>query len=172
MGIQELKTLHHICELERTQLLTISGRSAQSPQLSGGLLTGTSKNFLFVEGHTTWLCDCPQFLSPLCEADTCVDRIPINYQDTVVYFVPITRQTSEYETPISCDNNQQKVIALDLDSDEPYVLTLKPVLRATPMLFGPKQTQPAIRPKTFTAQETRNYSNAGLANFLESCLNH
>ena len=89
-----------------------------------------------------------------------------------MYIVPLTRQTSGYDTPISWDYNPQKVIALDLDSDEHCVLTPKPVLRATPMLFGPKQIQPAVRPKTFTAKETRNYSIAELANFFESCFVH
>ena len=34
--------------------------------------------------------------------------------------------------------NPQNVIALDLDSDEHYVLTPKPVLRATPKLVSTK----------------------------------
>ena len=38
MTVQELNTLHTICELERTQLLTILAMSVKNPQLAGFLL--------------------------------------------------------------------------------------------------------------------------------------
>ena len=62
MTVQELNTLHTICELERTQLLTILAMSVTNPQLAGFLLTGNRSNFLYVEGSTAWLYDCPHFL--------------------------------------------------------------------------------------------------------------
>ena len=40
MSIQELKTLHHICELERTQLLSILAMAVQNPQLAGYIFYG------------------------------------------------------------------------------------------------------------------------------------
>ena len=170
MSLQELNTLHYICELERTQLLTILAMSVQNPQLAGFLLTGNRSNFLYVEGSTAWLYDCPHFLSPLYEGDKCFDRIPIYYRDTVMFIDPITRQTFNYATPISCDNNPQNVIALDPDLDEHYVLTPKPVLRANPKLFKPNQIQTAISPNTFTAQDAGIYSNAELTNFWNRVL--
>ena len=63
--VQELNTHHTVCELERNQLLTILAMSVQKPQLAGFLLTGNRSNFLYVEGSTAWLYDCPRFLSPL-----------------------------------------------------------------------------------------------------------
>ena len=50
---------------------------------------------------------------------------------------------------------------------EHYVLKREPVLRATPMLFEPKQVQSAISPNTLTAQAAGNYSNAEINKFLE-----
>ena len=79
MTVQELNTLHTVCELERTQLLTILAMSVKNPQLAGFLLTGNRSNFLYVEGSTAWLYDCPHFISPLCRADKCFDRIPKHY---------------------------------------------------------------------------------------------
>ena len=52
MTVQELNTLHTVCELERNQLLTILAISVQNPQLAGFLLTGNRSNFLYVEGST------------------------------------------------------------------------------------------------------------------------
>ena len=64
MTVQELNTLHTVCELERNQLLTILAMSVRNPQLAGFLLTGNRSNFLYVDGSTAWLYDCPHFLSP------------------------------------------------------------------------------------------------------------
>ena len=112
MTLQELNTLHTICELERHQLLTKLAMSIQNPQLAGFLLTGNPSNFLYVEGCTAWLYDCPHFLSSLYKADRRFDRIPIHYKDTLMYVDPITRQTYDYATPIPCDNSPRNIIEL------------------------------------------------------------
>ena len=39
MTVQELNSLHSVCELERNQHLTILAMSVQNPQLAGFLLT-------------------------------------------------------------------------------------------------------------------------------------
>ena len=121
MTVAELNTLHTVCELERTQLLTILAMSVKNPQLAGFLLTQNRSNFLYVEGSTAWLYDCPHFLSPLYITDKCYDRIPIHYKDTVMYVDPITRQTFTIATPIPCENNPQNIIALDPDTDQFYL---------------------------------------------------
>ena len=100
MTVQGLNTLHTICELERNQLLTRLAMSVQNPQFAGFLLTGNRSNFLYVEGSTAWLYDCPPFLSPLYKADRCFDRIPIHFKDTLMYVDPIARQIYDYATPI------------------------------------------------------------------------
>ena len=63
MTVQELNTPHTVCELERNQNLIILAMSVQNPQIAGFLLTGNRSNFLYVEGSTAWLYDCPHFLS-------------------------------------------------------------------------------------------------------------
>ena len=129
MTVQELNTLHTICELERNQLLTILATSVQNPQIAGFLLTGNRSNFSYVEGSTAWLYGCPHFLSPLYKADRCFDRIPIHFKDTLMYVDPITRQTYDYATPITCDNNPRNNIELDPDSDDQnfYILGPEPI---------------------------------------------
>ena len=93
MSVAELNTLHTICEVERTQLLTILAMSVKNPQPASFLLTQST--FLNVEGSTAWLYDCPHHLPPLYKAEQCYDKIPVNYIDTVMYVDPITRQTFE-----------------------------------------------------------------------------
>ena len=172
MAIQELNTLHTICELERTQPSTILAMSFKNPQLAGFLLTGNRSNFLYVEGSTAWLYDCPHFISPLYKADKCFDRIPIHYRETITYVDPITRQTFNYATPIECGNNPQKIIELDPDTDDGdfYVLTPDPLKREPPQLFKPTQIKTTITPNTFTAQDAGSYSNAELDQFWNRVL--
>ena len=93
MSVAELNTLHTICEVERTQLLTMLAMSVKNPQPASFLLTQST--FLKVGGSTAWLYDCPHHLSPLYKAEQCHDKIPVNYTDTVMYVDPITRQTFE-----------------------------------------------------------------------------
>ena len=172
MTVQELNTLHTICEIERNQLLTILAMSVQNPQLAGFLLTGNRSNFLYVEGSTAWLYDCPHFLSPLYKADRCFDRIPIHFKDTLMYVDPITRQTYDYATPITCDNNPRNIIELDPDSDDQdfYILGPEPIKRKPPLMFTPSQIKTTIRPNTFTAQDAGIYSNAELDQFWNRIL--
>ena len=80
MTVQELDTLPTICEVERNQPLTILAMSVQNPQLAGFLLTGNQSNFLYIEGSTARLYDCPHFLSPLYITDRCLDKIPIHFK--------------------------------------------------------------------------------------------
>ena len=117
MKLQELKILYTVCEIERTQLLTILAMAVRNPQLAGFLLTGNRSNSLYVEGSTAWLYDCPHFISPLYKADKCFDRIPIHYRETIIFVDPKTRQTFNYATPIECGNNPQNIIELDPDTD-------------------------------------------------------
>ena len=104
MTVQELNTLHTLCELETNQLLKILAMSVHNPRLAGFLLTRNRSNFLYVEGSTAWLYDCPHFLSPFYKADRSFDRIPIHFKDTLMYVDPITRHTYDYATTITCDN--------------------------------------------------------------------
>ena len=146
--------------------------SIQNPELGGFLLTGNRCNFLYVEGSTAWLYDCPHFLSPLYKADRCFDRIPIHFKDTLMYIDPITRQTYDYATPITCDNSPRNIIELDPDSDDQDFYNLGPESnkRKPPLMFTPSQIKTTIRPITFTAQDAGINSNAELDQFWNRIL--
>ena len=63
MTVAELKTLHSICGVERTQRLTILALSVVIPHLVGYLLTQNRDNFPYVEGSAAWLYDSHHHLS-------------------------------------------------------------------------------------------------------------
>ena len=164
--VQKLNTIRQRSELEQTQLLTMLAMTVQNPHLAGYLLTGNRSNVFCVEGSTAWLYDFPLFFSPLYEAAKCFDRTPVYHQDMVLYIDPRTRHFFNYATALSYDNSQQNVIALDSDCDGLYILTPKPVIRATLMLIDPTQDQFALNQNIFTGQEAGSFSNAELTNSL------
>ena len=63
-----------------------------------------------------------------------------------MYVDPITRQTYDYATPITCDNNPCNIIELDLDSDDQdfYILGPEPIKRKPPLMFTPSQIKITI----------------------------
>ena len=75
-----------------SKLETITALAIQNLQIAGYFFKGTRKKFLYVEGITAWLNDCPQFVSTLYEVDELFDYILIYYQGTVIYIDPISRQ--------------------------------------------------------------------------------
>ena len=84
-----------------------------------------------------------------------------------MYVDPITRQTYDYATPVTCDNNPRNIIELDPDSDDQdfYILGPEPIKRKPRLMFTPSQIKTTIRPNTFTAQDAGIYSNAELDQF-------
>ena len=170
MTVSELNTLRTVCELERTQLLTILALSDKVFQLAGFLLTQNQSNFLHEEGSTPWLYDCPHHFAPLYIAEKCYDKIPNNYLDTVKYVDLITRQTFDYATPIPWENNPKNIIALDPDTDQYYILTPKSIKRDPLFLFESRRFQTAISPNTFTAQDAGIYSKQALKHFWDRIL--
>ena len=89
-----------------------------------------------------------------------------------MYVDPITRQTDDYATPITCDNNPRNIIELDPDSDDQefYILGPEPYKRKPPLMFTPSQIKSTIRPNTFTARDAGIYSNAELDQFRNRIL--
>ena len=89
-----------------------------------------------------------------------------------MYVDPITRQTYDYATPITRDNNPNNSIELDPDFDDQnfYILSPEPNKRKPPLMFTPSQIKTTIRPNTFTAQDAGIYPNAELNQFWNRIL--
>ena len=65
-----------------------------------------------------------------------------------MYVEPITRQTFIYANQVPCENNPQNVIALELDTDQNYVLAPQTLKKDPSLLYEPTQIQTAISPTT------------------------
>ena len=89
-----------------------------------------------------------------------------------MYVDRIRRQTYDYATPITFDNNPRNFIELDPDSDDQdfYILGPEPIKRKPPLMFTPSQIKTTIRPNTFTAQDAGKYSNADFDQFWNRIL--
>ena len=63
-----------------------------------------------------------------------------------MYVDPITRQTYDYATPSTCDNNPGNIIEIDLESDDQdfYTLGPEPIKRKPPPMFTPSEIKTTI----------------------------
>ena len=120
----DLNTIHNIGALERTQLLTFLSPS-KTFNVVGYLLTANRTYFLHFEDTAAWLHVCTQFPPPLYETGKIFVPYTTYYQDTVTYFVPITRQTLVCATRICCDKSLEPFGVLDPDNDDNYEPTPK-----------------------------------------------
>ena len=84
---------------------------------------------------------------------------------TVMYIDPITRQSFNSATSISCDNNPPIVIASDFVNDKHNILKPKPVSRATLAFFEAQQFPSPRSLIVFTAQGAGYFSHAEVTNF-------
>ena len=82
MSLSELKTLHQLCELERTEILQSLALAVLKLPYAGYLLSGNRSNFLDYDGNILWFYTCTKKVSPLYvfEDKRCYKRISIFYK--------------------------------------------------------------------------------------------
>ena len=65
MSLSDLETLHHLCELERTQTLQSHSLAVLKKHYAGYLLSENRSNFNDYKGNIIWYYTCTRKLSPL-----------------------------------------------------------------------------------------------------------
>ena len=98
-------------------MLTNSLLAMQNRRLAGYMLTGNMSMFLDTDGIVAWLYHCPKFLAPLRVLDKCYDRIPILFEGTTKFVDPITRQTYDLASEITCLGDYTNLFHFDLKND-------------------------------------------------------
>ena len=58
MSLSEIETFHHLCELERTQILQYFALAVLEIPHAGYLLSGNHSNFIDYEGNILGCYDC------------------------------------------------------------------------------------------------------------------
>ena len=155
----ELEMMTNICELERTQILTILAIAAENSQLAGYLLTNNRSNFITTDGSIAYMYQCDERKSPIFEQTKCYDRIPVFYMDELWFIDPITRHTHSGANEVDCQGQIQNLFHFDLDDPEswyrlvPYIDKNDP-----PNYFEAKQA------KYITPYNGESAGHAGLYN--------
>ena len=82
MSLSERETLHHSCELEKTQMLQSLALALLKIPYAGYLLSGFRSNFFDYAGNILWYYICTKKISPLYvfEDKSYYERIPIVYK--------------------------------------------------------------------------------------------
>ena len=72
-----------------------------------------------------------------------------------MYVDPITRQTYDFATPITCDIIPLNIIELEQNSGDQdfHIRRPEPIKRKPPLMLTSSQLKTTIRPNTFTAQD-------------------
>ena len=137
MIVAELKTLHAMREVERTQLLTILAMSVDNPQLSGFLLTQNRCDFLFVKASAAWFLDCPHPLSPLyVTKNVMIKRLSTIF--ILFYMLSlILAKLSNMQVNYPVKTTLEMFITLGPDTDQNFVLFPKRYEKRPPQLIEP-----------------------------------
>ena len=144
MSLSELETLHHLCELERTQILQSLALAVLKIPYAGYLLSGKRSNFLDYEGNILWFYTCTKKVSPLYvfEDKRCYKRIPIFYKIKVHFVDTLSRRTYFWDTAVPCGSkNSHNVVQLNPEEDKYYLLTPYPTLMQPLKSFHPKASE-------------------------------
>ena len=136
----EMTLLKNQCELERTQIKTILLLAMQKTRLASCMLIGNNSMFLDTDGSVNWLYHYPNFLSHVRVLDKCYDRIPIFFERTTKFAVPLTRQTYDFASKITCLGHYTNVFLLDLEiGNSWYQFLPDPMPFNKPLLFKPTE---------------------------------
>ena len=166
MTTSEINTLPQLCESERCQILTLLSLAQTNPFMARYLLGENRSNFVLIESASLWLHECQKYLSPLySQKETCFDRIPHYYQDTIYHVDAISHQTYSFATEITSISNTATIIALDLDGNQFYLSTPTPVKQDPPAHFKLSEIRSTIQPNTFSAHTAGLHSLKHLKGF-------
>ena len=141
MSISELKTLHHLCELERTQIPQSLALALLKKPYAGYIISGKRPNFIDYEGYILWYYTCTKKVSPLYvfEDKRCYKRISMFFKSKV-YFV---------ETAVPCGSeSSHNVVQLIPKDDKYYLLTPYPTIMPSLNKFSPQSIKVVARTRT------------------------
>ena len=108
LSLSELETLHHLCELERTQILQSLALAVLTIPYAGYLLSGNRSNFINYKGNILWYYICTKKVSPLYvfEDKRCYKRISIFYKNKVHFVDTLSRRTYFWDTSVPCGSEK------------------------------------------------------------------
>ena len=165
----EMTLLQKQWDFERTQKLTMLMLAMENTRLAGFLLTENKSMFLDNDGSVTWLYRCPKFLSPLRVLDNCYDRIPILFERTTKLVDPVTRQTFDFASEISCLGDYTNVFQLDLENDNSWYQLLPDLMPFNkPLLFKPTELEHITKFPTFDTRHAGLYTPKQMKNVWDN----
>ena len=171
MSLSELETLHHLCELERTQILQSLAPAVLKIPYAGYLLSGNRSNFIDYEGNILWYYTCTKKVSPLnvFEDKRCYKRIPTFYKNKVHFVDTPSRRTYLWDTALPCGSeNSLKVVQLNPDEDKYYLLTPYPTLMPPSKKFSPESMRAISRNPNIDLQLIGIYSKSDIQHHIRT----
>ena len=158
----EMEILQKICEIERTQLLTILAIAINNPELAGYLLTNNRSNFITVDNSIAYMYSCAKKKTATQYLEFCYKMIPILYKEQTMFVDPQSRQTYPKAEKTPCDAKTGNMFHMDLDDPNSwYKLNPWAEIHKPPKHFS------ATQAKQITGYSGSSYVEAGLHTQLE-----
>ena len=109
MSLSELEIIHHLCELERTQILQSLALAVLKIPYAGYLLSGNRSNFIDSERNVLWYYTCAKNSSPLYVFDDKrrYKRIPIFSENKVHFVDTLSRRTYFLDPAVLCGSEKK-----------------------------------------------------------------
>ena len=161
ISLTELETLHHLCELERTQILQSLALAVLKIHLAGYLLSGNRSNFIVYEGNILWYYTCTKKVSPLYvfEDERCYKKIPIFHKNKVHFVDTLSRRTCFWDTAVSCGSkNSHNVVQVNPHEDNYHLVTPYSTLMPPLKKFLPESIRAIARNPNIDLQLIGIYS--------------
>ena len=112
MSLSELKTLHHLCELN-INLQSLALAVLKKPY-SGYLLSGNRSNLLDYEGKILWYYTCTKKISRFSKDKRCFRRILTFYKIKKHFVDKLSQRTYFQESAVPCGSeNSQNLVQLN-----------------------------------------------------------
>ena len=165
MSLSELETLHHLCELERTQILQSLALAVLKITYAGYLVSGNRSKFLNYEENMLWYYICTKNISPLYvfEDKRYYKRIPRFYKSKVHFVDTLSRRTCFWHTAVLCGSEKShNVVQLNPDEDKYYLLTPYPTLMPPLKKFLPESIRAIARNPNINLQSIGKFSRSDI----------
>ena len=171
MSLSELETLHHLCELERTQILQSLALAVLKIPYAGYLLCGNRSNFLDYEGNILGFYHCTKKVSPLYvfEDKRCYKRNPILYKNKVHFVDTLSRRIYFWLTAVPRGSeSSHNVVQLNPDEDKYYLLTPYPTLMQPLKKFSAESIKAITRNPNIDLQSIGIYSKSDIQHHIRT----
>ena len=169
MFLTELETLHHLSEIERTQILQSLALAVLKIPYAGYLLSGNRSNFFDYKRNILWYYTCTKKYHPYMFLKTkdAIEESLYSIKNKVHFVDTLSRRTYFWDTAVPCGSeNSHNIVQLNPDEDKYYLLTPYPTLMQLLKKFSPESIRAIARNPNIDLQSIGIYFTSDIQHHI------